>query len=169
MKILYFILNSRFKWTTIQHFALSVVWGLFKLGNMVCRPLQWLTTLSDKSKSVPIAGEGSGARGLDWEFLASRVTHLLLWWAILPRLWWSPEWSAECGWESWQSCGPAGGHSPHTFGWLPDTRLRAGSTVGAAGPYRVKEKEVLSPADLAAGQHTSELLVGRCGTGWSKT
>ena len=154
MKILYFILNSRFKWTTIQHFTLSVVSGLFKLGDTVCCPLQWLTTLSDKSKSVPIVGEGSGTRGLDWEFLANWVTHPLLWWVSLLRLWWSPGWSAECGWGSWRSCDLAGGRSPHTFGWWQDTRLTVESTVGAGDPYRPKQKQVLSTAALAAEQGT---------------
>lgn len=32
MKILCFILNFRFKWTTIQHFASCAEWRLFKLG-----------------------------------------------------------------------------------------------------------------------------------------
>lgn len=56
MKILYFILNSRFKWTTIQHFALSVEWGLFQMGHMLGCPCSD-SLLSDKIG--PLVGEGA--------------------------------------------------------------------------------------------------------------
>ena len=127
------------------------------LGGHTVPPLQWLTALSDKSKSVPIVGEGSGT-GFWTEFLANWVTHPLLWWVSLLRLWWSPGWSAECGWGSWQSCDLAGGRSPHTFGWWQDTRLTEESTVGAGDLCRPKQKQVLSTAALLQNYtHTGAL------------
>lgn len=70
MKILYLILNSWFKRTTIQHFALSVAWGLLMWGGGragCAAPPQWPATCQtslNRSESVPDGEVRS--RGLDW-------------------------------------------------------------------------------------------------------
>lgn len=164
MKILYFILNSRFKWTTIQHFALSAVWGLFTLGDTPCCPCSDSLPCQTSPNLSPLSGKVQ-EQGFWTEFLANWVTHPLLWWVSLLRLWWSPEWSAECGWGSWPSCDLAGGRSPHTFGWLQDTRLTEESTVGAGDLCRPKQKQVLSTAALLQS-YTHTGAVDRKVRGW---
>lgn len=155
MKILCFILNFRFKWTTIQHFASCAEWRLFKLG-FYCTAQAVIAQAVTAQAVLPMVRPVQ--RPQSWGGLRSQrrlkslcplVTRLLLWLEILPRLWWNPEWSVEFGSGSWQSCGLGEVHSLRTCGWWQDTPLAMGSTVGAGDPCRSKQKQRLSSLCLS--------------------